>query len=268
MQQHINTRGLVIREVDFGDHDRYITVLTAEGLKIEVLCRGVRRRNGRQAAAVRLFCYAELTLFESRGRYTLNDAALITSFWGVTQDIESYALCCYFAELASLTSESDEPMPAVTRLMLFALHALCERKRPLALVKAAFELRLFAETGFQPQLMACGACGGAPLPPAFSVREGTVCCAACAARLGGDWIPLGEGTLAAMQHILESELSRVFSFALGEASAAQLGAVCEQYVLYHAERGFASLDFYHSLFQPAAVRPRQSSRKEGEDHRT
>lgn len=267
MQQHINIRGLVIREVDFGDYDRYITVLTVEGLKLEVLCRGVRRRNGRQAAAIRLFCYAELTLFESRGRYTLNDAALITSFWGVTQDIESYALCCYFAELVSMISESDEPLPEVTRLMLFALHTVCEKKRPLPLTKAAFELRLFAGAGFRPQIISCGACGGAPLPPAFSVREGTIACAACAGRLGGDWIPLGEGTLAAMRHILESELSRVFSFALGEASAVHLGAVCERYALYHAERGFASLDFYHSLFQTVAIIPNKSGHKEGDEHR-
>lgn len=268
MQQHINIRGLVIREVDFGDQDRYITVLTDSGVKIEVLCRGIRRKGARLAAAVRLFCYAELTLYEGRGKYTLNDAALLSSFWDVTQDIEAYALCCYFAELASLMSDSDEPLPAVTRLMLYALRALCDKKRPLPLVKAAFELRLLAEAGFAPQLEACGACGGEPAPPMFSIQEGTAVCAACARRLGGAWTALSGGTFAAMRHILASGLPKVFSFSLGEPSAQQLGTLCEGYTLYHTERGFASLDFYHSLFQPAVVVPKREKGNGGGEGRT
>ena len=42
--QHVTVKGLVIRETDFGEADRFITVLTAELGKIEVLCRGIRRK--------------------------------------------------------------------------------------------------------------------------------------------------------------------------------------------------------------------------------
>ena len=34
MAQHVTVKGLVIRETDFGDNDRYITVLTEEMGKI------------------------------------------------------------------------------------------------------------------------------------------------------------------------------------------------------------------------------------------
>lgn len=255
MQQHTTVRGLVIRETDFGDADRYITVLTDAGAKIEVLCRGIRRRGSRLGAAVRLFCYTELTLYESRGRFTLNDAALQTSFWGVTQDIEGYALACYFAELAALVAESDEPNPALTRLVLYALHALTGGKRPFPLIKAAFELRVFADAGFAPRLDACGACGSVLDEGAlFSVREGVAVCPDCARRLAGDWITLAPGTLAAMRHIVACELKRVFSFTLGAQSLVQLGEICERYALLNADRGFDSLTFYHSLLAPAPGR--------------
>ena len=64
------------------DFDR-CGVLTEEGRRIEVLCKGVRRRGGRMMNAVRLFCYSELTLYQGRGgKYTLQQADLIASLLG------------------------------------------------------------------------------------------------------------------------------------------------------------------------------------------
>ncbi len=247
--QHLTIKGLIIRETDFGDADRYITVLTEQGQRIEILCKGVRRRNGRQTAAVRLFCWSELTLYHSRGKYTLTDAEIVRSFWGVTADIETYALCCYFVELCC--AETDEiENPAVTRLFLYALRALAEQKRDKTLVKAAFELRLMAESGFLPDLSGCGVCGK-PVEGTiyFSVKDGVVLDADCLRRLSSkDAIPLPQGTYAAMAHIITSGMPRVFSFALGGESLRQLAVVCEKYALYYAERDFHTLDFYHSLF--------------------
>ena len=254
--QHTTVKGLVIRETDFGEADRYITVLTERGARIEVLCRGVRRRGGRLSAAVRLFCWSELTLYEGRGgKFTLNDAAIVHSFWDVTRDMETYALSCYFAELAGAMTDTGEEMPAVTRLFLYALRAVAEQKRDPALVKAAFELRLMAESGFAPDLSVCGA-GGNLIEGAvyFSVRDGAVLDADCFRRLGsGNFHPLPRGAYAAMAHIVTSDLPRVFAFALGGESLQALGTVCEAYALYYADRGFGSLDFYHSLFPAEGI---------------
>lgn len=171
--QHLTIKGLVIRETDFGDADRYITVLAESGARMEVLCKGVRRKSSRMAAAARLFCWSELTLYHGRGKYTLTDAELLHSFWGVAADMETYALCCYFAELAGAMTDENEETPAVTRLFLYALRAVADQKRGQKLVKAAFELRLMAESGFLPDLAVCGACQN-PIAGAvyFSVREG------------------------------------------------------------------------------------------------
>ena len=250
--QHQTIKGLVIRETDFGDADRYITVLAESGARIEVLCKGVRRRTSRMAAAVRLFCWSELTVYWGRGKYTLTDAGLLHSFWGVSADMETYALCCYFAELAGAMTDETIETPQITRLLLYALRAVADQKRERKLVKAAFELRLMAESGFQPVLAACGVCGRSAAGAAFfSVREGGVLDEDCVRKNGArDAVPLPPGTLAAMTHILNSDMPRVFAFALGGASLERLAQVCEQYTLYYAERNFSSLHFYHSLDVP------------------
>lgn len=261
--QQIKQKALVIREVDFGEQDRYITVLTEGGRRLEVLCKGTRRKNARGANAARLFCWSELDLFENRGRYSLDDAALLHSFWEITQELEGYALACYCAELAAAMSDDGEETPALPRLLLNALYALTEQHRPPPLVKAAFELRLMAESGFAPQLAPCAFCGAPTDEGAwFSVRGGVAACPRCAERLPDDRRPLGAGTFAALRHILSCDLKRLYAFALGEESLRALGHLCEQYALFYAERGFDSLKFYHSLTKLPTAKPKKREKAE------
>lgn len=128
-QQHVAVKGLVIRQTDFGDHDRYITLLTEELGKIEVLCRGIRRKRGRLVTATSLFQYSEFTLFAGR-QYQLNDAVIDTAFWsGITGNIEYYALCCYFADLANIAAVEEQTAKQILRLVLRALYALDRQHR-------------------------------------------------------------------------------------------------------------------------------------------
>lgn len=256
MQQHVNIKGLVLRETDFGDADRYITVLTEEGTKIEIFCR--RARKAKQSTAARLFCFAEFTVYQTRGgKYQLTDAALITSFWGVTERLESYALCCYFAELAMQFGDTIETCPALTSLTLHALYVLSAHKRQEILVKAAYELRLLTECGYMPRLNGCSCCGKAPLQQAlFCAKAGGICCLDCVPenQAGQDgYIPISQGALHAMQHAVSCELSKVFAFQLGEASLQLLARLSEEYLLYYVDTMPESLKFYHSLSQIPAI---------------
>lgn len=248
-QQHITVKGLVIRETDFGDHDRYITLLTAELGKIEVLCRGLRRKKGKLAGAAALFQYSEFTLFAGR-QYLLNDAVLDTPFWGVTGDIEHYALCCYFAELANLAGEEEETAKAILPMFLRALYALENQHRQTQAVKAAFELRLACLLGFFPELSGCAACGETEQERwSFLLENGALLCTDCRARVGGTYFPVSAGTLAALRYIVSCADKRLFAFAVSEQTARELGVICEKYVEYHLDIHCKTLDFYHSLFE-------------------
>ena len=167
----VKLRALGLREVDFGDFDRYLTVLTEDGRKVEILCKNARRGK-KQNPAARQFCYSEFVLSERRGRYTLREADFVHSFFPLSQDIERYALACYLAEVAAALTTPDEDNPAICRLLLHALYALEGKKRETALVKAAFEWRVMAESGYAPDLSDCGVCGNViEQPPVyFSVR--------------------------------------------------------------------------------------------------
>ena len=63
---HIKTRGLVLRETNYKEADKILTVLTQDEGKRTVKARGCRRRGSRLAAAAQLLVYSEMTLFAYR----------------------------------------------------------------------------------------------------------------------------------------------------------------------------------------------------------
>ena len=140
----VKLRALGLREVDFGDFDRYLTALTEDGRRIEILCKNARRGK-KQNPAARQLCYSEFILSDRGGRYTLRDADLVHSFFALAGDIERYALSCYLNELTTALTVPDFDNPALCRLLLYALYALEGGKRDPELVKAAFEWRIMAE---------------------------------------------------------------------------------------------------------------------------
>lgn len=60
-------------------------------------------------------------------------------------------------------------------------------------------------------------------------------------------LPLDEGSLAAVRHIVYGDPKRLFSFQLPPESLDRFAGVGESFLLAQLERGFRTLDFYKGL---------------------
>ena len=220
---YVKTQGLVLRETNYKEADKILTVLTKEGGKRTVKARGCRRKNSPLAASAQLLAWSDMTLFAHRERFTLQEAEPLDLFWGVRADVEKLALASYFAEAAGAAAEEGRPDPALLSLALNSLYALDKLKKPLPLVKAAFELKLLCVAGYEPLLDACAVCGDPqPREPRLDLAEGVLHCAACG---------LGDGA----------------DRSLDAAALGRMAAACEDFLLRQLERGFSTLDFYRRL---------------------
>ena len=81
---YLTIRGLVTRVTAYNDTDALLTVLSSEHGKLTVKARGLRRKNSPLTAPCQLLAYAEFTLFEYRGMYTVNEAHSMELFTGTT----------------------------------------------------------------------------------------------------------------------------------------------------------------------------------------
>ena len=206
------TNALILREVKYKEADKILTVLTPGDGKLTVRARGALRKSCRYGAACQALCYSELTLFGSRGRWSVNEAETVEQFLALRSDLALLALGSYFAEALEAVSDEDSPNPEILQLGLNSLYALSRGLYAPEHIKTAFELRLMCLAGFEPDVFACAVCGAdKPGDALLSLRGGVLHCRGCVPEDRGVSLPLSAETLEAMRYIITAEPKRIFS---------------------------------------------------------
>jgi len=255
---HLTTNALVLREANYKESDKILTLLSEQEGKLTVSARGCRKKGSPIAAACQMLVWGEFTLYEFNGRWSVKETASERLFDGVRADLEKVALASYLAEVTEALAEEGQPEPGLLAVTLNCLHALDKLAVPLPQVKSAFEWRSMALAGYEPQLARCGVCGREqPREPHIHLGEGTVHCASCRGKLGeGVSMPLTVGALAALRHIVWSPRKRLLSFRVDEDGLRRLSEASEAYLMTRLERGFRTLDFYKSItYKPSWAQP-------------
>ena len=242
---YLTVKGLVLREARYKEADRILTLLTAEHGLMTAKARGALRKGSRVGGAGQILCYSEFTLFGSRGRWTADEGSSIEQFLGLREDIGQLALGSYLAELLGTVCAEEVPAGPALQLALNALYALSRGVYGPEHVKSVFELRLMCLEGFAPRVDACGVCGREDVrDPMFSPLSGMVHCRECGTLADGASLPLDEGSLTAMRHIVNAPAKKEFSFAASEESETRLGRACEAFVRQQLDKSFYSLDYW------------------------
>lgn len=241
------TNALVLREVRYKEADRILTLLTSTEGKVSVKARGALRKGSRMSAATQQLTYSELTLFGNRGKWTVNEAVIKEPFTGLREDIENFALGCYFAECLESLSVEDQPDAALLQLGLNSLYALSNKLYSPEQIKAAFELRLMCIAGYEPELKSCPACGSTePEQPILKLSGGYVCCRRCDDG-NGEYARLCPDSLRALRYIASAPAKQLFSFRLSDEALLRLGSAAERYLLTHTERQFQTLNYWKNI---------------------
>ena len=78
--QHESIDGVVVRVRDTGDHDRYLSILTAEKGRISMLAKGSRSLKGGQTAVSQLYTYGNFEYYKRGDFNILKGGSPIQSF--------------------------------------------------------------------------------------------------------------------------------------------------------------------------------------------
>ena len=245
---YIVTRGIVLRETETKEADKILTLLTGDRGRISVIARGVRRKSCKYAACAQPLVYSEWTLYQKGDWYYANEGATLELFSGLRSDLDALSLGFYLAELTEAVATEEADSDALLRHLLNGLYALSALKKPPALVKAAFELRLMSLAGYEPLADGCAYCGREDAErPMLDVAQGVLRCGNCGRSESGHSLPLDAGSLSAMRHVVYGDPKRLYSFRLEGEGLERFGAAAEGFLAAQLERGFRTLDFYKSL---------------------
>lgn len=245
MAQPIKTKGIIIRQVNYGDYDKMLTCLTEDFGRISVSAKGVRSIKSKKRAACELLCYDELVLSPPRGDvYTLSECSCIESFYALREDCVKLALGIYMADVAGHLSPED--MAPTLKLLLNSLYMLQSPKADIFWQKLLYDLKLLQAAGFTPETEECVSCQRKEGPFAFSALSGGVLCKRCASISG---IPFTkERTLQMISVILRSPLSKsLYEFSADGETVKDALRLTEAFISVHIRDEIKTLEYYNKL---------------------
>ena len=251
-------KGLVIRTTDYHESDRIVNIFTEEMGVVSAVARGARSLKSRKLAATMQFCYGRYVLYKRGEYYTVKEAELIESFFGIRKTIEGLALASYITEILSDVTIA-EAETELLRLSLNSLYAISENKCELEKIKSAFEIRAASIIGFMPDVLACSVCGEKLGNFYFGVMAGSLRCFKCA-KEASMTMPepenlhesqsvsiLTEGAKIALGYCVHSPIEKIFSFRISDEDMRLLSRATEDYLLNQLGRPFKSLEFYKEV---------------------
>ncbi len=256
--------GLVIREMAYGENDRLVTVLTAEHGQIFMIAKGARSLKSKTMPLCRLFTYANFEYYEKNGRYWLSGGSVNDSFFGLSSDIEGFALASYIVQLAAEITGEEAGAERVLRTTLNTLYAIEKKLKPMSLIKSVYEIFAAEESGFSPDLDGCELCGDEAPESDFwlDVMNGRLLCGKCLSkknanamaveneelRIQSILVPMSVCAVRAWKYVREAELKRIFAFEIkSHADMETLSRATETYITNHLERTFETLEFYNTV---------------------
>ncbi len=240
---------LVIREQQIGESDKLITMLSRNNGVIKAYASGARSIKSKKGAATSLLSYSTVTLQQKGDTYRITEAAPLKVFFSAGDDIEALSLAQYFCELCIYHAPNSENCEQVLRLALNSLHYLSQKSRNIFILKAIFELRLMALTGYLPNLVACDGCAKYEDDIMyFDTNEGLLYCKSCR-EYNSNCAVINMTLLTALRHIVYSDLKKLFLFSIPDEAASALSQITERYLLNKTEQQLKTLAFFNSLFK-------------------
>lgn len=246
----LRVQGIVIKEVNFGEADKIVTLFTQKQGKIQASAQGARKPKSRLIGATQFLCYGDFVLYSGKNMYRITQGEVLESFYNIRIDIEALSYATYFVELASEVIEEEHGNESLLKLLLNTLYMLSKDTRNDRHIKVVYELRLMSIIGYAPNLIHCIQCGDEKDTYYFNSEIGGIVCDRCIVHKNEKKNMLIEkGTLHAMRYILYSNHNKIFSFEVSEKVLSQLEDVMQDFIITHIGKNFKSLHFLSRILQ-------------------
>lgn len=244
----ICTDGLIISQMDIGDCDKLVTVLTRKSGVIRAFVKGAKNIRNKNFAGTQIFCYSDFNIYKGRNKYIINESSIKKSFWKLRNEIEKLALAQYFCELIlNLVGESNNT-ENILRLMLNSLYYISEDKLSNSTVKSIFEMRILAISGYMPDLIVCNKCSGFENNDMYFIPSmACLLCHKCYEKVDVTGFKLKPAVLFAIRHTVYSEFNKMFCFEILNDSQKELSNITEAYIQHCIEKSIKTLDFYKQI---------------------
>lgn len=139
--------GVIIKESDYREYDKLLTILTKDKGKIMVYAFNVRKQNSKNIGKTRVFSFGTFELRVNGERYQLENVLLKNSFSEITNDYNNTCFASYFIELVDYFGFENLESENIYSLLYYTFKALVDGKVAAKLIRRIFELKMLQYQG-------------------------------------------------------------------------------------------------------------------------
>ncbi|WP_299978312.1 DNA repair protein RecO [Desulfobacula sp.] len=252
------TDAILLRKIEYGDHDFIISFLTKSKGKISVIAKNAKKSIKRFSGAFDLFSvnHIQCTFPKKKkdGLIILSQADLENGFANIRYDVFKTAYASFWVELIHFWLEEDKVVSGLYDLLFFSLDALNAGILSKEALSLLFQIRFMSISGFSPNIENCDICK-TPIDfieqksIRFDFKEGRIICQNCVKRRSKYGMTVSKGTLKQLFWINNSDISRAERMKFSNFAIEEGEMLLEAFIPFHIGRDFKSLQFLKQIRQ-------------------
>jgi DNA repair protein RecO (recombination protein O) len=249
-----STPAILLRRIDFGDHDLILTFLSRHRGRISVIGKNAKKSRKRFSGLLEPFTVLEIVCRTPKkgGLPILQEASMQMPFAGIRADFIKTLYASYWAELLSFWLEEYKPQQRIYRLLYYSLRGMDSNLAAPGNMSILFQIRFLSLAGMAPHMEGCMICNTPvdKLPPEgilFDLEKGGIVCNGCAAGEIKTRLRMSRGTVKQLAWIQENDIRKVQRLKLTAPAVRQGLLAMESFVPYHLGRVPRSLKILQQL---------------------
>ncbi len=246
------TDAILLRKIEYGDHDFIICFLTKSKGKISVIAKNAKKSVKRFPGTLDLFfvnhIHCTFPKKKKDGLIILSQADLENGFVNIRNDVFKTAYASFWVELIYFWLEEDKVQSDLYDLLLFSLDALNTGTMSKEVLNLFFQIRFMSISGFSPNIENCDICKTTvdfmeQRNIRFDFKEGRIICQKCAKTRSKYGMAISKGTLKQLVWINNSDVSRADRIRFSDFAIKEGTRLLEAFIPFHMGRDFKSLQF-------------------------
>jgi DNA repair protein RecO (recombination protein O) len=203
--QTCRTECIVLKNVDFGESDRIVTLYSSDRGRFSAIAKGAKRSQKRFVNKLEEFSLLDISFRPAKHNrlHFLSEAELKEAFISLRTDWQRYCAAILANELVLRFTGEHDPDSQIFYLLHWLLESLHHGASPLPTV-VFFHLHLLNACGYRPRLEHCATCSNSPdksrgLNFTLQPGNGTLLCSRCNGNTDGSHFTLSLQSLKFLQ---------------------------------------------------------------------
>lgn len=252
-----NTNAILLKKIEFGDHDFIISFFTRSKGKLSVIAKNAKKSIRRFSGSFDIFCENHIQCSfpkkKKNGMIILVSSNLEQGFVNIRYDVLKTAYASFWIELLYFYFEDNKAQSEIYDLLVFSLEALNSDTLSKEVLNLLFQIKFMSIAGFSPNFENCDKCSKNiddfnQKNIRFNFQEGKIICRNCHEdknfyKGSKPYMLISKGTLKQLFWINNTSIKKVNRIKISSFAIKEGVILLESFIHFHIGQDFKSLKF-------------------------